>query len=125
MNLNSYGANSVMNDIHALQIVAKISHYHTDSFAKHEAFGKAYNTLVALTDEITEQLIGYSGIVPSSLELGTVKAVPTPIELGNEVIKVSKLVIKFAIAKNFENLENLGQELSGLGAQMKFLGRYP
>lgn len=39
----------------------KFYHWGTDSFAKHEALGKAYDSLNALIDEFVEVLIGKYG----------------------------------------------------------------
>lgn len=118
------GIQKIYTDLHILQIKSKLSHFKTLSFAKHSAFGLAYDRLNELIDELVEQLIGYSNEYPTSFNMGTIEACSTPEALGNEIIMLAKLIIEFSCNSKYENIENLGQELSGIGAKLKFLSKY-
>lgn len=56
-----------------LQNQLRINHWQTNSFAQHEAFGKTYNVLGDLLDELVEVYQGKYGKItypsPASLEL--------------------------------------------------------
>jgi hypothetical protein len=47
----------------------KFHHWSTDSFAKHEALGKAYDSLNELIDEFVEVLLGKYGKTISTIDL--------------------------------------------------------
>lgn len=121
---SSFTIQTIYTGLHKLLMQAKISHYKTKSFAGHGAFGRAYDGLNDLVDSITEQLIGYSGIDPDGLTIGTVMAVGVA-ELGTGIISFAEKLEHWAEDKDYCNIENLAQELSGLGAQIKYLSRFP
>ena len=50
---SSYTPQNVYEDIHKLFLTIKLSHYKTKSFAAHEAFGRIYDQVNELIDEIT------------------------------------------------------------------------
>jgi len=118
-----YTVQTAYTEIHKIFLVSKLSHYLTKSFAAHEALGRTYDALNDLIDKITEQLIGYSEIDPANLVIGTI----TPIEpraLGISIIGIAERLEDFAESKEYCNIENLAQELSGVGAQLKYLSRF-
>lgn len=117
------GLQSIYNELHRLQLILKLSHYKTKSYAAHEAFGKIYSTVEAMTDEITEQLIGYSGTDPDKLEIGAVSFI-VPGILAHDIMVFADKLQAFAAAKKYSNIENLAQELSGAGAKLKYLSRF-
>lgn len=110
-------------ELHKLFLQVKLSHYTTKSFAAHEAFGRIYDTLNDLIDGITEKLIGYSGEDPITFEIGTVLAMK-PAEVAVAIMGVAERLENFAEAKEYCDIENLAQELSGAGAQLKYLSRF-
>lgn len=118
------GIQALYTTLHKLLLVAKLSHYKTKSFACHEALGKTYDSLNDLLDEITEQLIGYSGEDPDTFNVGQVQS-DTPENIATQIILAGTQVVEFAKSKNYANIENLGQELSGIGAKLKYLSRFP
>jgi len=120
---STYTEQQIYTDIHKLLLTAKLSHYKTKSFAAHEAFGRIYDSINSLIDEITEQLIGYSGIDPADLAIGSVTA-KLPKELSDYIIMVARKLEVYAESKTYCNIENLAQELSGVGAQLKYLSRF-
>ncbi len=120
---STYTEQQIYTDIHKLLLTAKLSHYKTKSFAAHEAFGRIYDSINSLIDEITEQLIGYSGIDPVDLAIGSVTA-KLPKELSDYIIMIARKLEVYAESKTYCNIENLAQELSGVGAQLKYLSRF-
>lgn len=114
----------LLNELHRHLMVLVISHYHWKSLARHQAFGETYHKLIALADPITEQLIGYSKSYPSSLVIGTVEA-EEPQKVAQSLIDLAKRLKKFAEEKEYCGVENLADELSGLGAQLQFLSVFP
>lgn len=120
----NYGETNVYNDIHKLLLTVKLSHYKTKSFASHEALGRIYDTVNELIDSITEELIGYSEIDPSEFEIGTITT-KLPKELGVYIITLAAKIEQLAADKKYCNIENQAQELSGTGAQLKYLSRFP
>lgn len=110
-------------DLHKLFLVTKLSHYVTKSYAAHGAFGRTYDSLDELIDTITEKLIGYTKSDPTEFTIGTIKAI-SPAELADQIITLAGKLEQFAKSK-YPDIENLAQELSGVGAQLKYLSRFP
>lgn len=49
----------------------KLAHYNTTSGTNHEAYGKVFDNVVSLFDEITEQALGYCSFVGDNIKLST------------------------------------------------------
>jgi len=110
--------------LHRLLLLTRLSHVKTKPiFAKHIAFERAYDGVADLIDSITEQLIGYSGVDPMDLVIGTVSTMDVA-ELGDHIIQEADKLVQFAEASRWHNVANQSQELSGIGATLKFLSRY-
>ncbi|RWZ82721.1 MAG: hypothetical protein EO766_17965 [Hydrotalea sp. AMD] len=92
---SSYTPQNVYEDIHKLFLTIKLSHYKTKSFAAHEAFGRIYDQVNELIDEITEKLIGYSDVDPGDLQIGTVSP-KLPKDLGQFIIALAIKIELFA-----------------------------
>ena len=105
-------------------MMVKLCHFNTTSFAQHQAFGKTYDTLNALTDSIVEELVGYSGEYPKEFAIGSIKTKGI-YEVAKDIMEFGKQLQDFARKSNYPNIENLAQEYSGAGAQLKFLAKYP
>ena len=118
-----YTEQTAYTEIHKLFLMVKLSHYKTRSFAAHEALGRTYDGLNDLIDSITEKLIGYSGIDPTTFAIGTISAM-NPKELGQYIIKAAEKLEDYAESKEYCDIENLAQELSGLGASLVYLSRF-
>lgn len=103
-------------------MMLKVSHFATTSFAQHEALGKTYDALEGLADDLTEKLIGYSGKSVDSISVGTVLKTDAG-TAGASLVLLGDSVTKYGTAKNFGDIQNLGQEMSGLGAKLVYLNR--
>lgn len=119
----SYTIQMAYTEIHKVLLTAKLSHYLTKSFAAHEALGRTYDSLNALIDAITEKLIGYSEVDPQNLVIGTISPME-PRALGISIIGIAERLEDFAEVKEYCDIENLAQELSGVGSQLKYLSRF-
>lgn len=123
LKVNTYSPQVAYTDLHKLLLITKLSHYTTKSFAAHEALGKTYDALNDLLDDITEKIIGYSSIDPQALVIGTVSALD-PQALSVYTMSIAKRLEEWAEEKGYCDIENLAQELSGVGAKLKYLSRF-
>jgi hypothetical protein len=115
---------TVFDEIHKLYMQIKLNHYTVRSYPQHKALGLIYDAVGDLIDSITEKLVGYSGQYPAELALGTLR--PTDIhQTADQIKKTGKEIVVFARSNGYYDIENLGQELSGQGAQLTFLAAYP
>lgn len=119
----TYSPQIAYTELHKLLLTVKLSHYITKSFAEHEALGKTYDAVNDLIDTITEKLIGYSDVDPQPLVIGTVSP-SEPKTLGVYIMSMAKKLEEWAGSKEYCDIENLAQELSGVGAQLKYLSRF-
>jgi Family of unknown function (DUF5856) len=119
----TYTVQTAYTEIHQLFLQVKLSHYNTKSFAAHNALGRTYDDLNELIDSITEKLIGYSGEDPQPLAIGTIVTME-PAQLGLAIIGAGERLEEFAASLDYSDIENLAQELSGVGAQLKYLSRF-
>lgn len=110
----------IYTEIHKFLLNLKLNHYRTKSFAAHEALGRIYGELNDLADSITEKLIGYSDVYPDSFNIGTVAPQGLKV-IATSLISLGNQIEEYADEKGFCDIENLAQELSGLGAQLNFL----
>ena len=111
---------SIINEMHTMLMQLKVTHYNTTGYAEHQALGMAYDSLDDLADSISEKLMGYTGTRISSITLGTVNA-SSASNLAEQLKALAAKLISYAVTKKYEDLENLGQEMSGIGAQLKYL----
>jgi hypothetical protein len=110
----------IINDLHTMLMSLKATHYNTTGYAEHQALGMAYDSLDDLADTISEKFMGYSDTRISTITIGTVKA-SSAAALAEQLKALGGRLIAYAQSKKYQDLENLGQELSGLGAQLKYL----
>jgi len=118
------GVGAMYNELHIIFMTVKLAHFNTSSYAQHMALGRTYETLDDFTDSIMEQLIGYSGEYPKSLTIGSIES-KTIHEISKMIMDLGARLQEFAKKSNYPNIENLAQEYSGAGAQLKFLSKYP
>ena len=123
LKVNTYSPQVAYTDLHKLLLITKLSHYTTKSFTAHEALGKTYDALNELLDDITEKIIGYSSINPQALVIGTVSPLD-PQALSVYTMNIAKRLEEWAESQEYCDIENLAQELSGVGAKLKYLSRF-
>jgi len=118
------GVGAMYSELHSIFMTVKLAHFNTSSYAQHMALGRTYETLDDLTDSIVEQLIGYSGEYPKNFTIGSVESKSIQ-EISKMIMDFGVKLQEFAKKNNYPNIENLAQEYSGAGAQLKFLSKYP
>lgn len=99
-------------------------HLDTKSFAEHKALGKFYEGLVDFRDEISEKLMGYmDGKRIGSISVGKLPeySAGASMDLAKEVCDFAYDLCEFADEKEFIDIENVAQSLSGLAASTKYL----
>ena len=99
-------------------------HLDTRSFAEHKAADKLYTELNGFVDEISEKIMGYM----NGRRIGAGKLEPLPVYESGALVKLAKEVMQFgadledwAASKNYCDIENIAQSLSGLGAKTAYL----
>lgn len=110
----------IFNQLHSLLMQTKVSHYATRSYSQHKALDRTYKNLNDLADSISEQIIGYSGTRIEVFNLGNVQAIAAA-DLANMIVNFGKDLQHWAFNKQYANIENLAQEISGVGAELKYL----
>lgn len=112
----------IISELHKTLMSLKLAHYVTTSFAAHSALGQIYDALNGAADDITEKLIGYSGKLPTSLALGTISPSDSQV-LSKQLVSLGDKIKAYGTEKTYGDIENLGQEVSGLGAKLSYLSR--
>ena len=100
----------------------KILHFNAASTPNHEHYGYGYDSVIESHDAVMEQLMGYSNMRIDVAGIDkTVELYLTQEKIISEIYRLAENLIKLAEAKGFYNIENLGQELSGVGAKLNYL----
>lgn len=99
-------------------------HLDTKSYAQHKALGKLYEGLIGFRDEISEKMMGYM----DGKRIGSIKVGALPefsekaaMDLAKEVRDFGMELKEYAEEKDFCDVENVAQSLSGLGASTVYL----
>jgi DNA-binding ferritin-like protein len=97
----------------------KWHHLNTRSFAEHKALDFAYGEMTDYTDKVSEQTIGLMG------RLGTIKLMPVPncklLDLPEDIMEAAEALRELGTSNKFPNLVNLADEITGVGAELKYL----
>ena len=112
----------LLSSLYSVLLELKVTHFNTKSFAAHEALGKIYDSLDGLLDDLAEKWSGYKGEVPTELRIGTISA-SDPKSLGQKLKDLGDRVNALGRDSSFGDIENIGQEISGLGAKLLYLSR--
>jgi hypothetical protein len=96
-------------------------HHQTKGGWEHDALGKLYEALDEFADDITEEIMGYM----DGKRLGGLVRIPAPkygghessVRLVKEIIEFAHNLCEFAEEKEFIDIENKAQDLSGLAAK--------
>lgn len=104
------------------QILLEHCHRKTTNEPKHEALGEAYTAFADLKDKIIEQLTGGLGRQYNKIESIVIDGY-TP-DMCNvaaiEVCNTAKLLQMFSRQSDLPSVENLAQELFGIGTTLKY-----
>lgn len=111
----------IRNKLFYFHDAAHIYHHETMGGWEHEALGKLYTELVDFKDDIPEKIMGYM----DGKRIGGYKALQVPEYTGKEssnklvkeIISFAKSLEEWAEEKEYCDISNIAQSLSGLGAK--------
>lgn len=111
----------IRNKLFYFENAAHAFHQDTTSGWEHDALGKLYEGLADFKDDIPEKIMGYMG----GKRIGNLKRDQIPDYTGKESsVKLSEEIIKFAKGlqdwseeKEYCDISNIAQSLSGLAAK--------
>lgn len=112
----------IVNTLHQISLMFETYHHNTLSTSKHNSLGKQYEIYDDIKDDIIEKIIGYSGIRYN--KTNTTEVIYSIENLNvfpKFIIDFAKKVEEFAKSNNYHDVENLAQELSGIGAKLTYL----
>jgi hypothetical protein len=115
---------AIKGKLFSLQNSAHSLHLDTRSYAEHKALGKLYEGLNAMKDPILEALMGYQNgkrIGKSKLDEFPTYSQEAVTALVKEGMEFSKELYMWAEDKNYCDISNKAQDLSGLFASTQYL----
>lgn len=111
--------NMVATELLRIQNQLKVYHWQTNSYAKHMAFGGAYDGLGALIDDFVEILMGIEGIVAIA-----------PLKLANKnqldekefILESIEIIKEFKSSlEEYPDLLNIADEMIAVLGKLKYL----
>lgn len=114
---------SIVNGLYTLPVKTQFCHHLTNSYAAHKALDSAYDSLNDLKDSIIEKLIGYTGVKFTSISIPSISNFSESMcmSVALEIISFGETIEEYGVKQDYSDIENLGQEYSGVGAQLKYL----
>lgn len=114
----------IVGKLFSLHNTAHKFHLDTKSFAAHKAFNEVYTSLVEFKDDISELLIGYN----KGKRIGKIKLDDIPDysdeaakKLADDIMSFARDLEEWAEEKEYCDIENTAQSLSGLGSKLSYL----
>lgn len=95
-------------------------HWQTKSYAEHQALGGLYDYVHDFKDGVVEKLMGYTGKRPGVYKIDPLSAA-TADSVVSELISFASSLRSFADSKNYQDIANLADSLSGEAAKTKYL----
>lgn len=117
---------SLISRMHETEIWLKWVHLKTKKNSIHEAFGRVQYKFDDLTDRIAEQLLGLVGKDKFHTMAVMVENKQSyddnidPVGVAEHVMLLAFDVEEYAKLSNFSSIENLAQEMYGIGAELKY-----
>lgn len=114
--------NLIVSSLFNTQIKLEHCHRKTKNEPIHRALGDVYEAFADLKDEIIEQLIGLTELQYETISLQSIKGYNDQMnnEVADELCVVGKVIEKFAQINQYPSIENLSQEIYGIGAKLKY-----
>ena len=115
--------NLMVSKLYTMPVRVQFCHHLTTSYAAHKALDGAYDSLNDLKDSITEKLIGYSGKRFTQITIPSQSSYSENlnIQVAQEIIALGNEIEEYGDKNGWCDIENLGQEYSGVGAQLAYL----
>lgn len=118
----SMTSNRIIQDIQRMSLKLEVFHHNTRDFAEHKAFDDIQGAFNSLKDDAIEKLIGYTGDRYNATEI---QKIEYSSEMSNQLITdlyaLGQSLIGFSKEIGAVDLENIGQEINGLGAKLNYL----
>lgn len=117
-------AEIIKGKLFSFQHCAHSLHLDTRSYAEHKALQKLYENIDGIKDSILEALMGYQNgkrIGKAKLDEFPVYSQDAVSDLVKEGMKFSNDLYKWAEEKNYCDISNKAQDLSGMFAQTQYL----
>lgn len=113
----------IITQLYQLPLKVQFCHHLTRSYAAHKALDSAYESLNDLKDSIVEKLIGYVGDRFTKVDLKPISGYTENMnsEVATEIMNFALKLEQFASTRGYCDIENLAQEYSGVGSQLKYL----
>lgn len=114
--------NNIVSQLRYLQQLLEHCHIETKSEPKHRALGDAYNSLHDLKDSIMEQTKGATGMSCGEVAVGDLPQYSSALcdIAANMLCAVAAEIQGFARSLNLLSIDNLAQDLWGVGSELKF-----
>jgi hypothetical protein len=111
----------IRNKLFYFHNAAHVYHQDTTGGWEHDTLGKLYEGLIEFKDDIPEKIMGYMGgkriqgfeALPVSEYVG----IDSSNKLAKEIIDFAKKLEEWAEEKEYCDISNIAQSLSGLGAK--------
>lgn len=111
----------IRNKLFYFENAAHAFHQDTTSGWEHDALGKLYGELADFKDDIPEKIMGYMG----GKRIGSLKREQIPaytgkessVKLAEDIVAFGKSLQDWAEEKEYCDISNIAQSLSGLGAK--------
>ncbi len=102
------------------QLQLQLIHWQTTSFSQHKALDKLHSFVLDFKDEVMEKLMGYANTRVRAFAIPSLDKSSSE-ELVSSIISFAYTLEKWAESKQYCDIENLAQSLSGAAAQTKYL----
>lgn len=114
---------TIVSGLYNMSSKIQFCHHSTKNEPVHQALGAAYEKIEELKDSIIEKITGYSGERLDKIEKQEYSGYSESMnmEAAKDIIDFAKDIIKFGEDNDYPDIENLGQEYSGAGAQLSYL----
>lgn len=123
LNFKTNTLDDIFTRLYQLPDKVQFCHHSTTSYAAHKALDGAYSAISDLKDSIVEKLIGYTGKRPNKISLAVLSGYSEVMnrQVAKELCDFGDALISYARNNNYSDIENLGQDYCGEGAELLYL----
>lgn len=121
-NVTTEDVQEIVNTLHQISLMFETYHHNTLSSSKHLALDKQHDAYNEIKDDIIEKIIGYTGFRYNKTNVSeVVYSIENLNNFPKFIIDFANKVENFASSNKYPDVENLAQELSGVGAKLTYL----
>lgn len=116
------GMSFLVSDIQKISLWFELYHHNTLKHSQHIALGEMHNAFNLIKDDLIEKIMGYTGERYNQLEIGSLLFTEEGLmEFPSQILALGDRLVNFGKARQFSDIENIGQEINGIGAKLKYL----